>query len=223
MADNEKSVHEKHSHDSERTATNVEDVRPRKKSFVDVDMDKLSAAFENPLSGVPKAQLLEDVETFCQEHNLMDHIDVFRRGALVAQRPNETDSIEELTAEDRDVLNREKTHRWSQPFTLYWLVIMCSLAAAVQGMDETVNNGAQALYLKELNVTTDRFSPDMVDNLTGLIVGAPYCKLPSPSRNICIQHERPSQLSHKLHVPGKSLMKFSSMLCHPRLLVDRAV
>ena len=24
---------------------------------------------------------------------------------------------------------------------------MCSLAAAVQGMDETVNNGAQALYL----------------------------------------------------------------------------
>lgn len=25
---------------------------------------------------------------------------------------------------------------------------MCSLAAAVQGMDETVNNGAQAIYLK---------------------------------------------------------------------------
>lgn len=25
---------------------------------------------------------------------------------------------------------------------------MCSLAAAVQGMDETVNNGAQAFYLK---------------------------------------------------------------------------
>lgn len=25
---------------------------------------------------------------------------------------------------------------------------MCSLAAAVQGMDETVNNGAQELYLK---------------------------------------------------------------------------
>ena len=26
--------------------------------------------------------------------------------------------------------------------------VMCSMAAAVQGMDETVNNGAQALYLK---------------------------------------------------------------------------
>jgi hypothetical protein len=27
-------------------------------------------------------------------------------------------------------------------------LVMCSLAAAVQGMDETVNNGAQSLYLK---------------------------------------------------------------------------
>jgi MFS family permease len=51
---------------------------------------------------------------------------------------------------------------------------MCALAAAVQGMDETVNNGAQALYLERLNVTTDRFSPGMVDNLQGLIVSAPY-------------------------------------------------
>lgn len=51
---------------------------------------------------------------------------------------------------------------------------MSALAAAVQGMDETVNNGAQALYLERLNVTTDRFSPGMVDNLQGLIVSAPY-------------------------------------------------
>jgi hypothetical protein len=28
---------------------------------------------------------------------------------------------------------------------------MCSLAAAVQGMDETVNNGAQAIYLKVIH------------------------------------------------------------------------
>src|SRR6266536_6105095 len=30
---------------------------------------------------------------------------------------------------------------------------MCSLAAAVQGMDETVNNGAQTLYLKVIGPT----------------------------------------------------------------------
>lgn len=62
---------------------------------------------------------------------------------------------------------------------------MCSLAAAVQGMDETVNNGAQAIYMKpdvcasvyiqiarliripqQLNITTA--------NIQGLVVGAPY-------------------------------------------------
>jgi hypothetical protein len=51
---------------------------------------------------------------------------------------------------------------------------MCSLAAAVQGMDETVNNGAQAFYLKRFNITTARYSKKEVDNLTGLVVGAPY-------------------------------------------------
>lgn len=42
------------------------------------------------------------------------------------------------------------------------------------GMDETVNNGAQALYLEDLNITGRRFSKSTVDNLTGLVVGAPY-------------------------------------------------
>jgi MFS family permease len=57
---------------------------------------------------------------------------------------------------------------------------MCSLAAAVQGMDETVNNGAQAIYLKQFNITdpdhpeNSRFSESMQRYLTGLIVGAPY-------------------------------------------------
>jgi MFS family permease len=55
---------------------------------------------------------------------------------------------------------------------------MCSLAAAVQGMDETVNNGAQAFYLQRFNILPKskggRFSTSEVDNLTGLVVGAPY-------------------------------------------------
>lgn len=176
MANNEKAINEKRSYESERTATAVENTSARKKSFVDVDQEKLSAAFENPLSGISKEQLLQEVESFCRDNNLSEHIDAFRRGALVAQNPDQMESISELTDDDRNVLRREVTHRWSQPLTLYWLVIMCSLAAAVQGMDETVNNGAQALYLKELNITTKRFSEGMVDNLTGLVVGAPYCR-----------------------------------------------
>lgn len=60
---------------------------------------------------------------------------------------------------------------------LYWLVVMCSLAAAVQGMDETVNNGAQSLYTANsaLNITGTRFGSERKASLIlGLVVSSPY-------------------------------------------------
>ncbi|KAM0426193.1 hypothetical protein ACHAPT_008543 [Fusarium lateritium] len=149
---------------------------PRRRSST-VNPDNLAAAFENPLSVRTKEELMADVEEFCRKFDLLDFHDDFRKGALVAQSPRQAQHMPELSAQDKEVLEREHTHRWSQPFALYWLCVMCSLAAAVQGMDETVNNGAQALYLSDLNVAGEgvtRFSPSMQDNLTGLIVGAPY-------------------------------------------------
>ncbi|KAK5991134.1 putative polyol transporter 6 [Cladobotryum mycophilum] len=140
-------------------------------------MENLSAIFENPLKRFSKDELLTEVDEFCRKYNLTDHLDDFRKGALVAQNPETFRLIEELSPEDRNIIEREHTHRWSQPFMLYWLCVMCSLAAAVQGMNETVNNGAQALYLKDLGIAGDgitRFSQKMQDDLTGLIVGAPY-------------------------------------------------
>ena len=75
---------------------------------------------------------------------------------------------------------------------------MCSLCAAVQGMDETVNNGAQNFYLARFNVTSKakdpngRFTQKMTDDLTGFIVGAPYlacavlgCWLTAPLNSLC--------------------------------------
>ncbi|KAI9655573.1 MAG: hypothetical protein M1821_005366 [Bathelium mastoideum] len=138
------------------------------------DPRALNAVFENPLADVPREQLFQDVEAFCQEHGLMDHVEVMKKGALVSQRPYAIDEIDELTQDEKDILHRERTHKWDQPWQLYWLVSMASLAAAVQGMDETVNNGAQAFYLTSLGITSNRFSAAEQDNLTGLIVGAPY-------------------------------------------------
>lgn len=83
--------------------------------------NKLSAVFENPLADVPKEQLIQDVESFCKRFGLMDHVEVFRKGALVAQNPNAAQSMNELSDEERRVLEREHTHKWSQPFPLYWL------------------------------------------------------------------------------------------------------
>ncbi|GAD99764.1 MFS sugar transporter, putative [Paecilomyces variotii No. 5] len=136
--------------------------------------NKLSAVFENPLAGVPRERLFEDVEKFCKQFDLEEHVETFKKGALVSQNPSGALDLVELSEEEKGFLRREHTNKWSQPWQLYFLAAMCSLAAAVQGMDETVNNGAQAIYLKQLNITTDRFSQGMVDNLTGLVVGAPY-------------------------------------------------
>lgn len=141
------------------------------------DMSNLAAEFENPLANRTEDEVLADVDDFCRRYDLMDYIDDFRQGALVARSPKDALKVPGLSEENRKVLEREHTHRWSQPFALYWLCVMCSVAAAVQGMDETVNNGAQALYLEDLDVAGDnatRFSKAMQDNITGLIVGAPY-------------------------------------------------
>jgi hypothetical protein len=96
------------------TTQSVEDARrgSRRKSYLDVNFDKLSAAFENPLANISKEQLLSDVETFCKDNGLMEHIEEFRKGALVASDPDNAKNLTELTDEDRLVLERETTHKW---------------------------------------------------------------------------------------------------------------
>jgi MFS family permease len=54
------------------------------------------------------------------------------------------------------------------PWMLYWLVIMCSMGAATQGMDESVNNGAVAIYPKELGFANKG------EIYQGVAVSAPY-------------------------------------------------
>ncbi|KAG2062835.1 hypothetical protein BDR04DRAFT_1164571 [Suillus decipiens] len=54
--------------------------------------------------------------------------------------------------EDRQILTQEVTHKWRQTFTLYYMVVMSSLAAAVEGIDEAVINGAQIIYPKQFGI-----------------------------------------------------------------------
>lgn len=88
----------------------------------------------NPLEGIPHDQLVSDAALFAKSHGLGQYSEVFQKGALVAQDPTAFETLALLDDEDRHVLRREITHRWSQPGQLYYLVIMCSMAAAVQGV-----------------------------------------------------------------------------------------
>jgi hypothetical protein len=56
---------------------------------------------------------------------------------LVAQNPTQIDSITELDDADREALLIERTRRWHHPKMLYFTIILNSIAAAIQGWDQT--------------------------------------------------------------------------------------
>lgn len=100
----------------------------------------------------------------------MDQLSTMQKGALIAQSPSTAMSLPELDENDRAILQFEKEHKWRQPFTLFFLTVMCSLGAATQGMDESCNAGAVAYWPDQLGVS-DLPNATYIE---GLIVGAPY-------------------------------------------------
>lgn len=132
-----------------------------------------SRKLANPLAGLGHEQLSAMGEKYARLAGLDSEEDLraFRLGAIVAGDENRYDTVEGLTAEEREVLDRETTHKWSNPGTLYWVVAICSLCAAVQGMDETVVNSGQVFYAPAFGIGS-KSSRDSW--LLGLVNSAPY-------------------------------------------------
>src|SRR5579859_6616016 len=68
---------------------------------------------------------------------------------------------------------------------------MCSMAAVVQGMDETVVNGAQIYYTEEFGLQPPQMSESQASWIVGLVNSSPYlacavlgCWLTEPLNNI---------------------------------------
>lgn len=101
----------------------------------------LNAKLANPLAGVSHEQLMADATIFASTHGLAEYTETIQKGALVAQDPTAFESLPLLTENDRVALRREITHKWDQPAMLYYLVVMCSIAAAVQGVRASLHGG----------------------------------------------------------------------------------
>ncbi|KAM0790923.1 hypothetical protein ACM66B_004230 [Microbotryomycetes sp. NB124-2] len=148
--------------------------------------DNVNARLDNPLAGISYDRLAEMGRAYARNHDMAEYEDEFARGACVAKDPTAYREIPGLTQDDLRVLEREVTHKWDQPKTMYALVILCSVAAAVQGMDESVTNGANLFWPETLGLgTTGRD-----EWLLGLTNSAPYlccavlgCWLTSPLNN----------------------------------------
>lgn len=112
----------------------IHDEKRPHQPVVDDAITKANAKLANPLAGLSHEKLMEDGAEFARTHGLGHSEDLFRKGALAAQDPLAFDSISHFTETEKDIFRREFTHRWDHPSTLYYLVILCSVAAAVQGV-----------------------------------------------------------------------------------------
>ncbi|KAJ3572394.1 hypothetical protein NP233_g3117 [Leucocoprinus birnbaumii] len=134
-----------------------------------------NARIQNPLHGIPRDKLLSQVEEFAREKGMEDITPLLQKGALIAQSPSQFEIIPELDEADREIIRRETTHKWDQPKDLYFTVILCSIAAAVQGWDQTGSNGANLSFPDEFNIsTTDPVNGARNEWIVGVINAAPY-------------------------------------------------
>ena len=144
-----------------------------KMSAKDYDRQKANAKLANPLAGYSAKQLRKMGKNYALEHALVEPEDfrAFELGALLAQSPKDWEKVEDLRPEEREVLRKEFASRWSQPKLLYLVIILCSTCAAVQGMDETVVNGAQLFYSRQFGISGKTQRDTW---LLGLVNSAPY-------------------------------------------------
>ena len=88
-----------------------------------------------PLSGFNDAQLKRKGAAYAKQHDMDVFVREFELGAILAQNPlRYNDGQVDLNERERYYLRREYTHKWSHPLALYHMVVMCSVAAAVQGI-----------------------------------------------------------------------------------------
>ncbi|KAG9568837.1 MFS transporter, partial [Aureobasidium melanogenum] len=108
--------------------------------------DNVTGEIRNPLVGVPRDTLMRSAEKFAADNDLNDILPLLKKGALAAQNPAEVASMDDFTEEEKAIFQEEIVHKWRQPMILYVTVVLNSIAAAIQGWDQTGSNGANLSF-----------------------------------------------------------------------------
>ncbi|EHY54773.1 hypothetical protein HRR83_004098 [Exophiala dermatitidis] len=168
---------------------NISESRRQSVLFADENRRKASVAqltantsgeVRNPLVGIPRERLLQDVENYASENQLTDILPLLRKGALVAQSPHAIEHIPDLDESERQLLREEVTHRWKHPKTLYFTIVLNSIAAAIQGWDQTGSNGANLSFPQDFGIADTGAACEAAGNcednswLIGFINSCPY-------------------------------------------------
>jgi hypothetical protein len=69
------------------------------------------ATLQNALHGISKIRLFAEVDQFCKDHNLQEHQEIFRKGALLAQRPDDWALLDDLSDDEKAAAKYERDHK----------------------------------------------------------------------------------------------------------------
>lgn len=150
-----------------------------------VGAGSITAKIKNPLAHLTPDEVIADVDQFVRANGFENERDMIVKGALIARDPTEFESVPGITIEETEAIRNEVLHRWKQPVSLYFTIILCSIGAAVQGWDQTGSNGANLSFPDALGISTSPTvmvnghkvpNPDAGRNqwLQGLINAGPY-------------------------------------------------
>ncbi|KAJ5552558.1 Major facilitator superfamily domain general substrate transporter [Penicillium frequentans] len=140
----------------------------------------VTAEIPNPLEGIPHDQLMSNVQEYAELHGLQDILPTLRKGALAGQDPITARTSPLLNGQEHEILHVEANYRWRQPWALYYTIILNSIAAAIQGWDQTGSNGANLTFDVVFGIPNN--APACPDHATctrnqwivGLINATPY-------------------------------------------------
>lgn len=125
-------------------------------------------ATDNILADYTEPEVMNMGAHYARKYGLDE--DLFRRAAALARHPFQYKSMDFLTEEEKNGLHLEETKKFYLPKTLFAVVALGSMSAVVQGMDESVINGATLFYPKAFGVV-DLKNSDLIE---GLVNGGPY-------------------------------------------------
>ena len=102
--------------------------------------------------------------------------------SIVQAEPSGFEQVSTLDETEKEALRNEVLHKWRQPWSLYFTVILCSIGAAVQGWDQTGSNGANLSWPSAFGVpdTAPSTGPepgvdyDYGSWIVGLVNAGPY-------------------------------------------------
>jgi hypothetical protein len=102
----------------------------------------LNIRLSNPLGDYTYPELCKMGRAYAIDQGLTAAEDMraFEIGACLARDPTKLiDEAKQLGATDNEIetLENETKKRWSQPKRLYWVIAICSVCAAVQGMGQS--------------------------------------------------------------------------------------